>query len=206
MPLFFDFDDGLTERWVKDHESVLTDQERKQLAQGVYYDDSKYYFSVISGVTRRLKGTIDKSGNWFFITVNTKPEIDLVQFCERLSKFATRKFIRYYYYNLEQRGETLDEVGKGVHSHLLINTLLTKSKVTQYLREGFVKFVGNVSNIHQLNVLPIPQAWVEDKKQYINGVKWDDTKTLKINIDKLFRENNNLKLYYSTEDAITIQP
>lgn len=203
MSLWFDWDDGLTQSHIKKEENRLLDSERAALKVAVETDDTKYYFQTLGKITKRLKGSMDKGGNWFFITVNPKEGTELTRFIDKLNKFSIRKFIRYYYYNIEQRGESEDQLGKGIHSHILINTLLKKSKVTQYLQESFVNFVGNVRNIHQLNIILIPQSWVEDKKEYIKGNKWDEGKESKLDMDKIFRQKNNLNIYYSTQDAPT---
>lgn len=140
--------------------------------------------------------------DYFFITVNPIPNVDLQIFLKLLANFCRRKPVIDYVYNIEQRGETEADIGKGIHSHLLITWNAAMSgKVRQYLGETFKRVIGsNTNNI--ININKIPKEYVLDKMDYLEGNKWDSEKESKIAIDKIFREQNKISLLYKKDGTL----
>lgn len=140
--------------------------------------------------------------DYYFITVNPKPDIKLDVFLKHINNFIKRKPVINYYYTIEQRGESEAECGKGFHSHILVywDQKMSK-KVRQYAGESFKRVIG-ANNNHIININKIPKEYLQDKLDYMNGLKWDPEKDLKLKIDILFREKNNLLLLYKKDGSI----
>lgn len=137
--------------------------------------------------------------DYFFITVNPKPGTDLQIFLKLLHNFCKRKPVVDYVYNIEQRGETEEDCGKGIHSHMLItwdNSL--SGKIRQYLGETFKRVIGSNNN-NIININKIPKEYVLDKMDYLEGLKWDIEKDTKIKIDKIFRDKNKISFLYKND-------
>jgi hypothetical protein len=144
-----------------------------------------------------LKPTIEP--HYFFITVNPKPDVKLDLFMKLLVNFCKRKPITDYIYTIEQRGETIEEVGKGFHAHILVSWDPAMSKrVRQFCGETFKRVIGSNNN-HIININKIPKEYFKDKIDYMTGLKWDPEKDQKLKIDKIFREQNNILLLYKND-------
>lgn len=140
--------------------------------------------------------------DYFFITVNPKPDTDLNIFMKLLANFCRRKPVIDFVYNIEQRGETEEDCGKGIHSHMLITWNANMSgKVRQYLGETFKRVIGsNTNNI--ININKIPKEFVLDKMDYLEGNKWDSEKDSKVAMDLIFREKNKISLLYKKDGSL----
>jgi len=134
--------------------------------------------------------------DYYFITVNPKPDVKLDLFLKLLGNFVKRKPVVDYAYVIEQRGETEDAAGEGFHAHLLVswNRNMTR-KVRQYAGETFKRVIG-ANNNNIININKIPKDFWNDKLDYMNGLKWDAEKETKLKIDKIFREQNNILHIY----------
>lgn len=134
--------------------------------------------------------------DYYFITVNPKPDVKLDLFLKLLGNFVKRKPVVDYSYVIEQRGETEADAGVGFHAHLLVswNRNMTK-KVRQYAGETFKRVIGSNNN-NIININKIPKEFWNDKLDYMNGLKWDEEKESKLKIDKIFREQNNILHIY----------
>jgi len=147
--------------------------------------------------------------DYYFITVNPKPDTDINIFIKLLGNFTKRKPVQNFIYTIEQRGETEAECGKGFHSHILLSWDSAMSKkVRQYAGETFKRIIGSNNN-NIININRIPKEFWEDKVDYMSGKKWDIEKETKLKYDKIFRKKNNLFLLYKKdgnlpqEDSIT---
>lgn len=135
-----------------------------------------------------------------FITINPKPETKLSTLQKAINKFLMKEWIEgEVYYTFEQRGTNPDEAGKGLHCHILLER--NGKKPSHLLRETFNTFKNLYGKRPKDKIIENDYkfygfAYKEDKINYMKGIKWDEDKQDKINIDKIFREKNNLKLYY----------
>jgi len=136
---------------------------------------------------------------FYFLTVNPKPDVKLEFFQKQICNFIKRKPISDWAYSIEQRGETIETMGKGFHAHFLL-TWESKSagKIRQYAGESFKRCIGsNTNNI--VNINKIDDTMYQDKMDYLNGLKWDTEKDEKIKIDILFRAKNNISCIYKKD-------
>ncbi len=67
----------------------------------------------------RLKES-NKLGNVLFITINPRPDINFDDFKLICDKYVGKKWIQSCIYVYEQRGKTIEELGKGFHCHMLL--------------------------------------------------------------------------------------
>lgn len=156
----------------------------------------KEYDEFFDKVVRpRLSKKPKKLENLFWVTVNPKPEVKLDDFLSKLSKASSKVWIKNWYYNIEQRGETLENAGQGLHSHFLI--IPNKYKRISQVRDEFRStFKGMIGNPRCIDVKSYPLNLFQDKLDYLEGKKWDDDKQTKIAVDNYFREKNKLLLLY----------
>lgn len=145
------------------------------------------------------KSHIELSKEWYFLTVNPRPDIQLRDFIKAINKSLSKKWITYFIFVIEQRGECEAEIGKGFHTHIIFNKGIKHCKVVQEMSNTFKKMC-DVSNFHLFNLKSIGEEEKKRKIEYILGVKADDDKHLKQSMDIIFRKKENLKSYYSIED------
>lgn len=135
--------------------------------------------------------------NFVFVNVNPAPNHQLLDFQKVIEKAMTKKFIKSYLYVLEQRAETEEEMGKGFHTHIIIEIDETKS-YSQAVKELARTFsvVCDTSNIHLFSCQKIKENDINKRRNYILGEKSDETKHLKQKIDKVWRKEYFLRDYY----------
>lgn len=178
-------------RWLEITESMDTDPLSVDISE---------YAEVFNEVMRHRKqyllSQIKEEPEIYWITVNPKPEAQLEIIMKSIQNFCNRKAVRDYHYTVEQRGESELEIGKGIHAHMLLKWDRKHNKyVKQFLIESCKRIVGNHNN-NILNIRRITPDIYQDKLDYLNGLKWDKDKDLKIKFDKIFREKNNILCIY----------
>lgn len=141
---------------------------------------------------------IKENSKYIFLTVNPNAYITLVDFINKINKMMSKKWITNYLYVLEQRGETLAELGKGFHFHAIIEKPKTKS-YTHMVRElsNSANAVCDTSNFHFFNIKSISEEECQRKIIYLTGRKADEAKHLKQEMDIVWRHNNNLLSFYN---------
>lgn len=141
---------------------------------------------------------IKENSKYIFITINPNAQITLLDFINKINKLMSKKWMGSYLYVYEQRGETLEEVGKGFHFHAIIEKPKTK-KYSEMIRElsNSANSVCDTSNFHFFNIKSISEEECQRKIIYLTGSKADECKHLKQTMDIVFRNNNNLKSFYN---------
>lgn len=149
---------------------------------------------------RSLKN-IELNKEWYFLTINPRPDIKLQEFMKTIQKALSKVWITYYIFVIEQRGESEAELGKGFHTHIIFNKGIKHCKVVQEMANTFKKMC-DTSNYHLFNLKNIGDEEKKRKIEYITGSKKDEEKHLKQQMDIIFRKKENLKSYYILgEDA-----
>jgi len=148
---------------------------------------------------------IEVKKEWYFLTINPRPDITLTEFMKTIVKALKKRWINYYIMVIEQRGETEEELGKGFHTHIIFNKGIKHCKVIKEMSNTFKKMC-DTSNYHLFNIKSIGEEEKKRKIEYILGEKADDGKHLKQQMDKIFRERNKLKSYYISEEQERICP
>ncbi len=138
-----------------------------------------------------------------WLTINPKNTIKLKDFMLKVDKFAKRKMFTKYFYVFEQRGRNRDEVGKGFHCHLLLWRCLSypPSKIITNSKNTF-KNICFVNRFEIFNYHYLAPKMIEDKLKYITEQKYSDDKKLKQSFDSLWRVNNNINSYYSSNEGL----
>lgn len=141
---------------------------------------------------------IQSKTKYIFLTINPNPQVTLKEFIRCIEKMMSKPWITKYLYVLEQRGETLADVGKGFHFHGIIEKPSNKS-YQHMVRElaSTANKVCDTSNFHFYNLKNISEEEKERKIVYITGCKADVAKHKKQEMDIVFRESNNLLSYYN---------
>lgn len=163
-------------------------------------EETKQVFQEEQSLTDELA----KDNKTVWITVNPKPETTLTDLKNLITKFVGKKWITSKYaYTFEQRGETPETRGQGIHCHVLVEDRGKKipSEISRETKRHFSKIV-DVSNSHCLNIKFIPHKYFNDKMEYLKGNKWDNDKLPKLQQDKEFRRLNELKEIYLSENTL----
>lgn len=163
---------------------------------------------VLSNVKKRLE---KKNYSHLFLTINPPPAMHLEDFQKTIEKtLSTSKglklWIEGYVYVLEQRGENLEELGKGFHTHILIKLKdhKKKSEIDRELKNVW-KNILDVDNYHIFNIKYIDADEQLRKQKYMLGRKSETIKHLKQDMDIIWRQNNSLKNYYFVDYIIEQQ-
>jgi len=147
-------------------------------------------------VINQEKAKADESKSDFcFITVNPAPGVPLSDFRKAVEKSVKKTFIKKSLYVLEQRGETMEELGKGFHTHILIDKGDFRPS---HLRREFARTFSKVcdtSNPHCFNVNYCKIEDLPKRQKYMLGVKSDPKKHQKQRIDRPFRRKFAIKDY-----------
>lgn len=104
---------GLKRAMEKDYENMYT---------SLLHNDE---MDFIEG-RKRLKTMADASKSkipeWVLVTVNVDENLctDIDKFRPLVEKYVNRKFITEYIYCFEQRSQTEEERGKGMHAHIIV--------------------------------------------------------------------------------------
>ena len=157
----------------------------------------KWHENRIIERLRAIKN-IEINKEWYFLTVNPAPDITLKEFMKTIQKAVSKKWLKYCIYVIEQRGEKEEELGKGFHTHIIFNKGCKHCKVVQEMSNTFKKMC-DVSNYHLFNLKSIGDQEKIRKIEYITGIKADEAKHLKQQMDIIFRKRENLKSYYLIE-------
>lgn len=144
-----------------------------------------------------LKIEVDKK--WYFLTINPRPTITLEDFMKTIRKALSKKWITYFIFVIEQRGETEEELGKGIHTHIIFNKGIKHCKVIKEMGNSF-KNMCDISNYHLFNISNIGDEEKKRKIEYILGTKADCEKHKKQQMDIIFREKLKLKSHYIIEE------
>lgn len=145
-----------------------------------------------------------KKDYYGFFTFNFKPSITLSQVQNFISKLLSKKWLDEWYYTIEQRGENLDELGKGIHIHFLFKRNKKPSHTNREIYNTFKKYTDTPEQIiYNTAFKYYPKKFLNDKLDYMTGKKWDEDKLQKVIMDKEFREKNNLNIIYKYNDEET---
>lgn len=132
----------------------------------------------------------------YWCTINPKPEVDTTAFVSQIHRVMNRSLVDKCVYSFEQRGENNSELGKGIHMHAIIWPGKSySSSFCQRLREAVANLVG-CPNKH-VWIVKAKGDWVNEKMEYLQGIKWDKEKDAKCVMDKHWRIEQGLQPWYS---------
>jgi hypothetical protein len=133
------------------------------------------------------------------------PAITLDMIKKTIDKLISKKWIENALYVYEQRGTNEEELGKGIHVHILLYK--GDKRYSQFHREfsNTLKNICDVSNSHIFNVLPCLERDIPKRMNYILGTKKElqgDNKTDKQKMDVIWRNREGIEKYYIKGEII----
>lgn len=146
-----------------------------------------------------------KDVRFLWITINPdETKAQLGDLMNSVLKLRYKKFVVQMEVVYEQRGETEEDRGKGYHCHILLEFKDVRyDNVKRSIHTIFDKLCG--TSLH-VNVKPCYEKWLQDKKQYLRGNKWDEEKDDKIQQDKLWRQEFNIDPLYTYGAVELVEP
>lgn len=140
---------------------------------------------------------------YILVTINPPEDIDIDTLYDCVCQIKSKTWIgNDYVYCFEQRGVTDEELGKGIHAHMLLyRGDKPKSEVVREIKSTVKKYGlydGKDPTDRQLNFKPIRSGTESRVVNYMLGNK-DDVKSAKVAIDVKWREQNNLAPIYDPE-------
>lgn len=169
-----------------------------ELGEGDY--DLQLQFDKVKELKSRVK---DKKSRYCFFTLNFKPNTELNDVLYCMHQIVNKCWVRDWKYCIEQRGKTIDEMGKGLHVHLLMPKPSDKQpwNCKNEVWNNFKPYCGlDKKIVFDKHFIIIPNEWAGDKLEYMKGNKYKDEsgeKAEKVKIDLKFRESKNLQQLYS---------
>jgi len=145
---------------------------------------------------KKKKDDESVKSDYVFITINPKPTAPMGEFIKNVEKSVKKSFIKKSLHVIEQRGEDMENIGKGFHTHILLNK---GDYRISHLRREFArtfKNVCDVDNPHCFNVSLCKKQDLAKRQNYMLGSKADESKHLKQKMDIEFRKKYFLQDYY----------
>lgn len=146
---------------------------------------------------KRTKAAAQHNNLFLFVTINPKPTVTLEELKTACEKLVNRQMFSAYALAFEQRASAPEEAGKGFHVHILMRRNLNYKPCR--IKKNMCNTIKNICNVQDsrvFNVQFIGEDFALDKMKYIKGGKTGDGKDLKMDIDDIFRKNNNLEKIY----------
>jgi len=131
---------------------------------------------------------------WYLLTVRPPHDICFGTFSNRIELFVNRTMISSAEYSYEQTGESLDELGKGFHCHLVLHSPYAPSKLLEIINKDFVGWHSVVGKDSQ-KYLKCKRD-LEFARNYIRGEKHNDSKKPAVLMNTAWREKLKLKTLY----------
>ncbi len=145
-----------------------------------------------------LSNTQHKSTH-ILLTINVKEGVTLETLITKINKMGKKKWLTDYLLAIEQRGETLADLGKGLHFHAIIPRTIEPARTRKELASTF-NSVCDTSNVHCMNIRWLTEKQLPKVILYLQGQKKDSSKSLKVQMDLIYRSSKSLPnlLYPST--------
>ena len=142
-----------------------------------------------------------KEQHYYFLTINPKEcEVnDLLKITELIMK---RSWVKMYSYVYEQRGETIKDKGIGKHIHMIIDKSIRKSQALVSIHSA----IKNYCTRENIDIREMTKNGKLIRENYMRGNK-TDVKLQSVEIDKLWRKENNLEAIYTIikEDIVDMK-
>lgn len=170
---------------------VFYDNMKLQVQDKKYNGNDRYILKMRELATANAKMRKQQiTSEYYWVSVSPKPEISLDQLIIKVDKYVGRKMVSgsMYCYEWNSAGNP--------HTHMLIHNLENSDK--DFRKNTTNTFKTLVGNLKCIDIRRVPEDWVEDKKLYIKGDKWDDNKQELIELDKEYRMKYDLQPYYTT--------
>ena len=177
--------------------------------EGPEYDNINKLIKCMYSNTIELEAELKKATNpayYLWVTIRPKEcELkDLVNFMSVWMKRVYNRGRNFYVY--EQKGESIADLGKGKHVHILYKLDGARQsgggRSTAMNKMNYLKLLKECINGCEI-VCPEPHIvtckfeWGADKKKYVMGGKTDVKKHGAMEMDPIWRVRNHLKAFYN---------
>lgn len=170
---------------------------KNELGKGLY---AKEYQEMID-----LKNQVHQLRNeglkpLVLVSIRPPDTVEFKVFKNIVDKILNKKWLKDYILVWEQKGETIETMGKGKHIHILLNRNGKKFSEVKREIDNTIKCIIDlkVYSAHDYKLASDDDDNVVRLKNYILGTKKDEYKHPAQEIDILFREKYNLKSYYQS--------
>lgn len=127
---------------------------------------------------------------YYFVSVSPRPGTGVEPLLKKIQKLAKKRSIEGTMYCIEWNKN------QEPHCHILVHQLQCSD--TDFRKNTKNTFKNLVDNTRCINIRGVPEDWIEEKKEYIRGEKWDTEKDEMIEYDRYKREQLGLEPYYCT--------
>lgn len=135
---------------------------------------------------------------YFFITICPYEDVDIESLKKVVEKCVKKKWMTSYIYVYEQRQTEIGLPYFGIHSHMIVKRgTIAKSDVIREIYNTSKSICGSKQSI-DVKLLKNDED-LKVRLNYILGEKSTKEKRQRQEIDKIFRQNNNLLSYYSKD-------
>jgi len=128
-----------------------------------------------------------------WVTVNPEPSVTFKQLETKVDKAVSKAWIESYAYAYEFR--KLDNNNNGLHVHILLRKgEKRQSEVIREVTNTFKSLVG-IPDKH-IDIRFYDYEYLNDKMDYLNGIKYDDDKKEAIELTKKLRTEMGIENVY----------
>lgn len=163
---------------------------RQEIANGKFDEIIPDLAVIRDGINNK------NNSNYLWITINPRPSVNLIEFIKIVEKSLKKSWICKYLCVIEQRGCNEEEIGKGFHTHILIDK---GDYRFSHARREFVSTynkVCDVQNYHTFNFNCCKEIDINKRQNYMLGRKADPEKHIKQDMDIIFRNRYNIPTFY----------
>lgn len=176
----------------------------RQTVLGIYKADLRLK-KELDEIYKQECGDPDKISGWFFLTIRPPDEVEFKQLFNLAKTITSLGWIKTFHLVFEQKGETLEEMGKGKHIHCLLEVTTPKKGKQFWISEihrtfGKVK-LNDILKRENIDLKPVCDKGSYDTRiNYINTetfLKTDDWKEAAWKLDAPWRKMMKLKDTYT---------
>lgn len=145
-----------------------------------------------------------KHGDWIWCTINPRPGVTLMQLFDAINKWTRKKHVICALWNFEQRGRTEDDLGSGIHTHMLMRqTYAYASNLKQDLRTCFSPLCESHLDacLHWRTCL---HEHLKHRVSYVKGLKKPKSKQTLVDFDRQWRKRQSIQDSYQTTNFDTV--
>jgi len=196
------------EKGINDNNIKLSSNERLILAKikddALLLDKKEYVEKKKKKKRPKKRGEYKITHNYLTVTINPK-ECNISDLHDIIDIINKKKWVNLICYSFEQRGETTIDKGVGKHIHLILSKPdeLERSTPTcirrllyNSLKEYFDSNTDKIIKVKKVN-----NVGKTKYEEYMKGDK-DESKLRRVEIDNIWRKENNLKTIYYIDDEI----
>lgn len=172
-----------------------------ELQNGVY--KNTFIQEMYKKKEEKLKNLLEDTKCWIFITINPHDKVSLEQFRSKVDSIKNWLCIVQAYVVFEQRGDSMESLGRGFHTHIMLSKYTIGYKTLISKLENSFKNMCSKPFLNTINVKrKSPLHALECLNEYMVGNKQEE-KLQKVKYDKIWRQVNNIDNIYYWDKRLT---